>query len=89
MQRQYVETFMVLLVVVISADLQNGQAFGATMASVDWVCTRITQPCDCVAMAHQWSPRGKRSQSLCLPTRSVAHARSGGGLGSAPHTAIR
>jgi hypothetical protein len=29
-------------VVVISADLQNGQAFGATMASVDWVCTRIT-----------------------------------------------
>jgi hypothetical protein len=44
---------------------------------------------DCVAMIHQWSPRGKRSQSLCLPTRSVAHARSGGGLGSAPHTAIK
>jgi hypothetical protein len=44
---------------------------------------------DCVAMIHQWSPRGKRSQSLCLPARSVAHVRSGGGLGSAPHTAIR
>ena len=42
MQRQYVETFMALLVVVISADLQSGQAFGATMASVDWVCTRVT-----------------------------------------------
>jgi hypothetical protein len=37
----------------------------------------------------QWLSRGKRSQSLSLPTRSVAHPRSGGALGSAPHTAIR
>ncbi len=42
MQRQYVETVTALLVVVTSTDLQNGQAFGATTASVDWVYTRIT-----------------------------------------------
>ena len=42
MQRQYVETFTALLVVVTSTELQNGQAFGATMASVDWVYTWIT-----------------------------------------------
>ena len=41
MQRQYVET-VTALVVVISTDLQNGQVFGATMASVDWVYTWIT-----------------------------------------------
>lgn len=42
MQRQYVETFTALLVVVTSTDLQNGQVFGATMASLDGVYTRIT-----------------------------------------------
>ena len=42
-----------------------------------------------IATFRQWIGCGKRSQSLWLPTRSVARARSGGGLGSAPHTAIR
>ena len=41
MQRQYVETFTALLVVVTSTELQKGQAFGATIASVVWVYTRI------------------------------------------------
>ena len=44
---------------------------------------------DGVAMIHQWDSRGRRSQSLGVPTRSVAQDRSGGGLGSPPHTAIR
>jgi hypothetical protein len=42
MQRQYVETFTALLVVVTSTELQKGQAVGATMASVDMVFMRIT-----------------------------------------------
>ncbi len=42
-----------------------------------------------MATLRQWLPRARRSQSLSLPTRSVAHPRSGGGLGSAPHTAMR
>jgi hypothetical protein len=40
--RQYVETLTGLLVVVTSTELQNGQAFGATMASVGSVYTQIT-----------------------------------------------
>jgi hypothetical protein len=40
-QRQYVETFTALLVVVTSTELQKGQAVGATIASIAWVYTRI------------------------------------------------
>jgi hypothetical protein len=41
-QRQYVDTFTALLVVVTFSDMQNGQASGATVASEDsdsWVYT--------------------------------------------------
>jgi len=41
-QRQYVEMLTGLLVVVTSTELQNGQAFGATTASVGSVNTQIT-----------------------------------------------
>ena len=34
-------------------------------------------------------PTRQEMAFLSLPTRSVAHARLGGGLGSAPHTAMR
>jgi hypothetical protein len=37
-QRQYVETSTALLVVVMSAELQNGHAVGATLVSAGGVC---------------------------------------------------
>jgi len=38
-----VETFIALLVVVISAELQKGQASGAAITSLGWVYTRTSQ----------------------------------------------
>jgi hypothetical protein len=35
-QRQYVEAFTSLLAVLMSRDLQNGHASGATVAGADW-----------------------------------------------------
>lgn len=71
MQRQYVETFTALPVVVTSTDLQNGQAFGATMASVPWVDMRITSArwlCgddSSVAFARQEIPVALRADQEC------------------------
>ena len=49
MQRQYVETFISLLVVLTSRDLQNGHASGATVAAVD-----SGEVYTCRALSAQW-----------------------------------
>src|SRR3954467_3678292 len=40
-QRQYVDAFTSLLVVVILSELQNGQVFGASAGSGGWLCIRL------------------------------------------------